>query len=79
MSLISIGFYLMAHVQRVWGFEILHTEVGECYFVLALFGLELTINYGGPDIRGYLEWLSSHKNVSPLYFGGNAYHPSNGV
>lgn len=29
-------------------FEILNTEDGEYYFVLALFGLELTINFGGP-------------------------------
>lgn len=66
-------------VQRVWEFEILHTERGEYYFVLALFGLELTINYAGPFIAGYLEWLDRHGGASPLYCGKNASDPNNGV
>lgn len=66
-------------VQRVHESEILHTAQGEYYFVLALFGLELTINYGEPTISGYLDWLNRHDNASPLYFGKNADDPQNGV
>jgi hypothetical protein len=32
-------------VQRVWESDFLHTEPGELYFALALFGLELTITW----------------------------------
>jgi hypothetical protein len=61
--------------QIVWECDILQTDVGELYFVLALFGLELTINYGGPEIEGYLQWIDSHDGISPLYFGKNAENP----
>jgi len=40
--------------------------------VIAIFGLELTINMGGPEIGGYSKWLDEHVNISPLYFGKNA-------
>jgi len=66
-------------VQRVWEFEILHTEEGEYYFVLAFFELKLTINYGEPTIDGYLGWLDRHADASPLYHGKNANNPNNGV
>lgn len=66
-------------IQRVWECDILHTEKGEYYFVLCIFGLELAINYGGPDLRGYLEWLEHHGGQSPLYFGENANNPNNGA
>lgn len=66
-------------VQRVWECEILHTEREEYYFVLALFGLELTINYAGPEIYGYLEWLDRHDNISPLYHGTHANDPDSGT
>jgi hypothetical protein len=66
-------------VQRVWEWEILETERAEHYFILALFGLELTINYHEPDIRGYTDWLHRHGGVSPLYYGPNATHPENGI
>ena len=52
--------------------DILLTDWNEWFFVLAIFGLELTINYGGPDIGGYERWLAEHDNVSPLYWGKNA-------
>jgi hypothetical protein len=67
------------NVQRVWEWEILETEDIEHYFVVALFGLELTINYHEPSIRGYIDWLNRHGGVSPLYYGPNATHPDNGV
>jgi len=60
-------------VQIVNEFDILLTDNGEWYFVLALFGRELVINYGGPEIEGYQQWLCEHDNASPLYSGKNAY------
>jgi hypothetical protein len=60
-----------ADFQVVHEYDFLHTDVGEMYFVLALFGLELTINLGGPHIDGYLAWLKQHDNASPLYMGKN--------
>jgi hypothetical protein len=40
--------------------------------VLAVFGLELAINYGGPEIEGYTRWLEANGGTSPLYSGKNA-------
>ena len=61
-----------SELQLVNEFDILMTDRSEWYFVLALFGLEMAINYGGPDIEGYPLWLAEHGNESPLYFGKNA-------
>lgn len=58
--------------QIVHEYDFLRTESGEVYFVLALFGLELVINIGGPDIDGYIEWLKQNNELSPLYIGENA-------
>jgi HNH endonuclease len=66
-------------VQRVWEWEILETDSFDHFFVLVLIGLELTINYQAPDIRGYLEWLDRHNTISPLYYGLNADHPENEI
>lgn len=55
------------NVQTIFEFDIFTTENSEYYFVFALFGLELTINIGGPEIEGYKRWLEKHKSVSPLY------------
>lgn len=52
--------------QTVHEFMFLVTESQEWYFVFALFGLELSINLGGPEIDGYLAWLSKNGNASPL-------------
>lgn len=43
--------------QTINEFDFLVTELNEWFFVLALFGLELAINLGGPDIEGYVRWL----------------------
>jgi len=45
-----------AVVQIVHEFDILQTEASECYFVLAIFGLEFALNMGGAEIDGY-PWL----------------------
>lgn len=59
-------------LQTVHESDILLTDAGEWYFILAIFGLELVINYGGPEIEGYKRWLSENNNTSPLYHGKNA-------
>lgn len=58
--------------QTLHEFDFLVTEANEWYFVLAIFGLELTINIGGPDVEGYVQWLTENSNASPLYAGKNA-------
>jgi hypothetical protein len=64
--------------QTVHEFDFLVTPKSEWYFVFALFGLELTINLGGPEIDGYLTWLRENGDASPLYFGrdGSAVAPN---
>ncbi len=66
--------------QTVHEFDFLVTSANEWYFVLAIFGLELTINLGGPDVEGYERWLVENENASPLYSGKNAVYrmPSSG-
>lgn len=58
--------------QKVHEYDFLSTSHGELYFVLALYGVELTINIGGPCIEGYEAWLVENNNASPLYWGKNA-------
>jgi hypothetical protein len=58
--------------QIVHEFDILQTETSEWYFVLAIFGLELVLNMGGPEMDGYKQWLKRNSDVSPLYWGKNA-------
>lgn len=57
--------------QAVHESDILVTDRGEWYFVVALFGLEFSINIGGPDMSGYFEWLKEHNDDSPLHVGKN--------
>ncbi|HUT67843.1 MAG TPA: hypothetical protein VMW86_04750, partial [Dehalococcoidales bacterium] len=59
-------------LQTMFEYDILRTSFDEYYFVIALFGLELTINIGGPEIEGYKDWLENTKGISPLYFGKNS-------
>lgn len=58
--------------QVVHEFDILKTDSDEYYCVAAIFGLELAINLGGPEIGGYRAWLERHGHASPLYSGKNA-------
>jgi hypothetical protein len=58
-------------VQTVHEFDVLQTEKGEMYFILAMFGLELVLNMGGPEIAGYDDWLTQNGGASPLYCGKN--------
>lgn len=63
-----------SEVQMVHESDILQTPWDEWFFVLAIFGLELVINYGGPEIEGYRRWLSENNGDSPLYSGKNKAH-----
>lgn len=60
-----------APFQVVHEHDFLQTEAGEMYFIVALFGLELALNLGGPVVEGYIQWLNQHNHVSPLYWGKN--------
>jgi len=53
--------------QVVHESDFLATSWGEWFFVLAIFGLELTINLGGPEIEGCERWLREYNEISPLY------------
>jgi hypothetical protein len=66
-------------VQRVWESDILVTDHGEWYFVLAIFGLELTINLGDRSTSGYDEWSRAHGGVSPLYYDTDKTNPATGI
>ena len=44
----------------------LSTDANERYLVLAIFGIEYAINYAGPDLEGYEEWLSEQNGRSYL-------------
>jgi hypothetical protein len=57
--------------QVKWELDLLVTERSEWYVILVVFGLELVLNLGGPDISGYVEWLWRHGHRSPLYVGRN--------
>lgn len=54
-------------VQRLHEFDILVTDQSEYFFVIAILGVEFTINLGGPEISGYEKWLSENHYKSPLY------------
>ena len=43
----------------------------EFYFVLAIFGMEYSINLGGNSMDGYKAWLENNDNISPLYLEKN--------
>jgi hypothetical protein len=55
------------HYETLHEYTFLYTEAHELYFVLAIFGVEYTLNMGVPDISRYLEWLNLHGSASPLY------------
>jgi len=48
-------------------FNLLYTETNELYLILAIFGIEYGINYGGPEIDGYIDWLKKNDYKSYLY------------
>lgn len=48
-------------------FKFLLTTAQELYFAIALFGVQYTINLGGPELEGFEQWLAENDNRSPLY------------
>ncbi|UCD05596.1 MAG: HNH endonuclease, partial [candidate division WOR-3 bacterium] len=59
------------YYQVLHEYDLLYTKGNELYIVVALFGVELALNLGGPEINGYNHWLASHNYASPLYVGKN--------
>jgi len=57
--------------EVVYEYDLFYTPCQELYFILVIFGLELAINIGGPDVDGYLAWLTENNGISPLYMGNN--------
>lgn len=55
------------HYEVLHEWALLYTDARELYLVLALFGVEYAINFGGPDIGGFKQWLSQNSSRSPLY------------
>ncbi len=53
--------------QVLHEFDFLVTPHSEYYGVLCLFGVEMAINCGGPEIEGYQRWLCDNQGSSPLY------------
>jgi len=67
-------FYEPGHgvyeVLNEWIF--LYTQEQELYFVLALFGMEYSLNLAAPVTYGYEKWLAKNGGDSPLYPHGCA-------
>jgi len=57
--------------QTVFEYDLFSTPNQELYLIIAIFGLELAINVGGPEIEGYIDWLDANNGISPLYSGKN--------
>jgi hypothetical protein len=53
--------------QVLHEFDFLLTPQSELYGVLCIFGVEMAINFGGPEIDGYQRWLKDNQGRSPLY------------
>jgi hypothetical protein len=53
--------------QVIYEFTPLYTPTQELYAIIAIFGVEYTINLGGPEIDGYERWLVENNYISPLY------------
>ncbi|MCP4679606.1 MAG: HNH endonuclease [Deltaproteobacteria bacterium] len=63
---------LVESSQVLHEYDFLVTDHGEWYFVIAVLGVEYSINLGGPEIEGYERWLVKNDGASPLYTGKNA-------
>jgi hypothetical protein len=53
--------------DRLFEYDILVTNKSEYFLVLILKGVEYSINIGGPEIEGYINWLLDNNHKSPLY------------
>ena len=53
--------------QVVHEYDLLYSDRSELYAVVAIFGVEMAINLGGPEVDGYKDWLKRFDGLSPLY------------
>jgi hypothetical protein len=56
--------------QVLHEFDTLYTKDQELYAVIAILGVEYTINLVGPEMEGYIKWLHENDYRSPLYPNG---------
>jgi hypothetical protein len=64
-SLFADGDSAPYQVLHEW--TILNTQDREFCVIVVIFGIEYSINLGGPEIDGYLVWLEKNDHRSPLY------------
>lgn len=62
--------------QTMHEFDILVTKNNEYFFVIVIFGVEYAINFGGPEICGYEQWLIDHDDQSILYMNKSELYAS---
>jgi hypothetical protein len=60
------------HYEILHEYDLLYTDKYEIYIIVSIFGVEFSLNLGGPNINGYLTWLKDNNNISPLYSGNNS-------
>jgi len=53
--------------QMLHEWTILVVPESEYYAVISIFGVEYSINLGGPELEGYDRWLKERGDRSPLY------------
>ena len=53
--------------DRLFEYDIFVTDKSEYYLILILKGIEYSMNIGGPEMDGYLVWLSENDCKCPLY------------
>jgi len=53
--------------QVLHEWKILRIPDSEYYVIVAIFGIEYTINLGGPELDGYHKWMRENDSRSPLY------------
>jgi len=63
------AFYQVLHEWDILAIPA-ENNLAEYYVVIAIFGVEYTINTGGHELDGYLSWLERNDNKSFLYFKG---------
>lgn len=52
--------------QVLHEFKLLFTEFQELYIIVCIFGVEYSMNLGGPELEGYHIWLKEHNYKSPF-------------
>lgn len=53
-------------------FDFLYIEERYLFYIIAIFGVEFTINMAERDLSRFTSWLKSNDGISPLYHGKNA-------